>query len=56
MKYFGNKQRVVTDEDTAAAERLMAIASRYRPDPAAETGDEPTVQQDPEPGEPEMLQ
>jgi len=56
MKYFGNKQRVVTDEDTAAAERLMAIASRYRPDPAADAGDEVRVQQDPEPDEPEMLQ
>lgn len=30
MRYFGSKQYVQPDENDIAAERLMAIASRYK--------------------------
>ncbi|HWJ59426.1 MAG TPA: hypothetical protein VNR68_07325 [Sphingomicrobium sp.] len=32
MRYFGSKQIVQPDENAIAAERLMAIASRYKAD------------------------
>ena len=32
MRYFGSKQYVQPDENEIAAERLMAIASRYKAD------------------------
>jgi hypothetical protein len=32
MKYFGTKQVVEIDENAIAAERLMAIASRFKTD------------------------
>ena len=32
MRYFGSKQYVQPDEDAIAAERLMAIANRFKAD------------------------
>ena len=39
MRYFGSKQYVQPDENEIAAERLMAIASRYKAElPSAAEG------------------
>ena len=39
MRYFGSKQYVQADENEIAAERLMAIASRYKAElPSASEG------------------
>jgi hypothetical protein len=43
MKYFGTKSVAELDEDTIAAERLMAIAGRFKTGPAAEAGGETPV-------------
>ena len=40
MRYFGTKPVVATDEDAIAAERLMAIAGRFK----SERNDDVTVE------------
>jgi len=45
-----------SEEDRAAGLRLSNIASRYRPDPEAETGEKGSRQQPESPDEPELFQ
>jgi hypothetical protein len=67
MRYFGSKQYVQQDEDVIAAERLMAIASRYKAElPSSSEGFEVVSESEevpldlfdeaPQPGAPESQQ
>jgi hypothetical protein len=54
MRLFKTNQPQ-SEEDRAAGLRLSNIASRYRPDPDADTGEEAS-QQPENPDEPELFQ
>lgn len=54
MKYFGTKQVAEIDEDAIAAERLMAIAGRFKPNPADDVIVEAPAEPQETPPAPEM--